>query len=105
MNGLKGKEKINRVLVLYLLIPGIVLALLNALFPVTPNSVIANSFLVICWGLVNIVSIWRCAFNTNKRFVGYLSRVGTLLLAVALIPQFVHLVTTLHALSVYGQPN
>lgn len=56
--------------------------------PVSSFSVIIISLAFIAWGLLSSVALWRCAFNTETHWLGYLARM-TIAPVVLIVVSFV----------------
>ena len=104
MNGFKGKEQLWKVVLFYCLLPGSILYLIKYAITVNVTAIIFICVAFIVWSIVNIVALWRCAFNVKHKAIGYLARFGTLPIAAILVTSLLNLILTIQALSIHGPP-
>ena len=73
-----GKEKLSTVFWLYLCAPNIltVVEFVNILPNEFAGLLVLFFFFHAIWG---VVALWKCSFNTNRRFWGYAARVAFVL--------------------------
>ena len=104
MKAISGKEQLWKVYAFYFAIPGLLLYFVKLAMPITPYSIISVSVALILWCVFICVALWRCAFNTKYKGLGYLARITTLPLLVVLLTSFLGLIVTMQALSIHGVP-
>ena len=104
MNGIAGKEKLSRVLAFYFSIPAVILLALYFYVTVHPYIDVAINILAAIWCLICIIAFWRCAFNTQFKFLGYIARLSVAPIFLLFLATSIGAVTTVHALMIYGAP-
>lgn len=81
-----GRVKLWLVFWIYGLLLGFILELIiEFILPENTLGAILGLTIILPWAIWNTVSQWRCAFNTEFEFFGYLVR-GLLIIGILLIP-------------------
>lgn len=82
----RGEEKLWIVFWVYWVIASIIIRIIDKATGNTNTEVFTKlDFLETLYGLWLLVSLWRCAFNTKLKYLGYLVRLGCSLILILII--------------------
>ena len=95
MGALKGKCLLWKVAIFHFLIPAVII---YALFEYLPEGIYFDLLIesvIFFWAVYIAIAFWRCAFNAENKYFGYLARVFSILFIPLILLSLLSLMASL----------